>query len=449
MSVWRMILREIAHRKGNFLLGLLAVGVATGCLVGSEWLLRGDELQTRTILAHKRQQIETAVAAKQTAVEAAGDELQDAIRKHMTKLGFNILIVPAEQDLAELHLNGTLTQTMPESYVEKLAASNIVTVNHLLPSVTKRIHWPERDLDVILYGTRGEVPIMHRSQKKPLLEAVAAGQMVVGHAIHQELGLSVGDRVVLMDKEFTISTLHPERGSADDVTVWIDLAEAQQLLGLENLVHAILALECECAGDRISQIREEIAGILPGTQVVERFSQALARAEARSKAKAAAEQALAAEKASGAETLAREEQTRRELEERRAGLAAVLVPLVIGASAVWIALLAFLNVRQRSDEIGILRAIGLRSSQVLVLFLGKAMLIGALGGLLGVGGGVLVGAWLGNLSNSESSLDQVLSAVSATLILAPLLAPLLAATASWLPALSASRRDPATLLQAE
>ena len=144
---------------------------------------------------------------------------------------------------------------MPESYVDKLANSDIVTVNHLLPSVTRRIAWPEQDRDVILVGTRGEVPIMHRGLKKPMLEAVAPGKIVVGYDIHKDLGLSEGDTLALMGREFTVSTLHPQRGSEDDVTMWIDLKQAQQMLGLENLIHAILALECECAGDRISVVR--------------------------------------------------------------------------------------------------------------------------------------------------------------------------------------------------
>jgi phage terminase small subunit len=39
-------------------------------------------------------------------------------------------------------------------------------------------------------------------------------------------------------------------------------------------------------------IRAEISGFLPGTQVIERYSQALTRAESRAKAKETAEQAL-------------------------------------------------------------------------------------------------------------------------------------------------------------
>ena len=67
--------------------------------------------------------------------------------------GANVCIV-SEQSRSELLLNG-MTASMPESYVDKLASSKIVSVNHLLPSVSRKIEWPEQKRDVILIGTRG------------------------------------------------------------------------------------------------------------------------------------------------------------------------------------------------------------------------------------------------------------------------------------------------------
>ncbi|MCA9109972.1 MAG: hypothetical protein KDA52_08505, partial [Planctomycetaceae bacterium] len=141
MSVWRLMLREILHRKLNFGLGVLSVAIAIACLVGAQSLLQADRVITQHILSERQAEVETAVAEKQAEVEKAGAELQDAMRKHMLGLGFNVLILPEGQDLSELHLNGSLSATMPEHYVTQLAESKIVTVNHLLPSVTRRIHW--------------------------------------------------------------------------------------------------------------------------------------------------------------------------------------------------------------------------------------------------------------------------------------------------------------------
>ncbi|WP_152053773.1 ABC transporter permease [Tautonia marina] len=451
MTLHHLVLREIGHRKLNFVLSMVSVAVAVACVVGSETLLRLDRVVTADILGRKQAEIEQRVADRRAEVEQAGAALQDEIRKSMLGLGFNVLILPEGQDLTELHLDGTLSETMPENYVDRLANSDIVTVNHLLPSVTQRIHWDEHDLDVILTGTRGEVPIMHRGLKKPLLDAVEPGKMVVGSEIHQRLGLSEGDRVTLMGKEFTISTLHPPRGSSDDVTIWIDLGQAQELLGLENLIHAILALECDCAGDRLAMIRAEISAILPGTKVIERYSQALARAEARTQAKETAEQALEQELRAGDDALQHEAAGRAEIERRREQFAGVLVPFAVLAAAVWVGLLAFGNARQRSGEIGILRAIGLRSRQILTAFLTKAVLVGLGGAILGALLGLVIGLWVGQGTSTTVGLRELngTGSFAVVLVFSLLFAPLLSVVASWLPAILVSRRDPATVLHAD
>ena len=448
MTVWRLVIREICHRKLSFLMGVLSVTTAVACLVGAQTLLRADRVITGHVLEQKQSQVAQAIAAREEAVKQAGADLEDAMRKHMLGLGFNILILPKEQSRSELLLNG-MTATMPESYVDKLGQSDIVTVNHLLPSVTRRVLWPEQDREVILIGTRGEVPIQHRELKKPLLAEVAEGRMVVGYEIGKDPGLKVGDTVTFQKQEFTISAIHPERGSTDDVTVWINLRQAQELLGMQNLINAILALECDCAGDRISAIRAEIEAILPGTQVIEKYSQALARAEARTKAKEVAESALEQEQESGQATILREEQGRRQLEQQHAGFAAVMVPLVLVGSAVTIFLLALANARERTEEIGILRAIGLKSRQIMLVFLSKATVIGCVGALLGIGLGFWVGWSLGGLSGDRLVSPQLFISgdLMFTIATAPVLAIVLTGIASWIPALLAARQDPALVLQ--
>ena len=217
------------------------------------------------------------------------------------------------------------------------------------------------------------------------------------------------------------------------------------MLGLQNLVHAILALECNCAAkDRIGQIRSELADILPGTQVIERGSTALARAEARNKAKETAVAALEREKKSAEETIHREREGRENLRQHREGLAAILVPLVVVGSALLIGLLAFGNARQRKSEIGILRAIGARSLQILSMFLGKALLIGVVGAVVGYLAGFAVGAAWGDRLSAQPASALFLPGA---LLLAMVMAPLLSAVASWIPALMAARQDPALILQ--
>jgi hypothetical protein len=423
MKLITLVLCEIRHRFTSFVLTVLSVAVAVAAFVCSYYLLRTDELKTEELLT-----------ARQQEVEDAGSKLEDSMRKITKGLGFNILVLPGDQDLGELHAEGTPTTSMPEAYVTKLASSKIVTINHLLPIVAKKIEWPEMNRSVIVTGTRGEVPLAHRALKKPLQDAVPKGTMIVGAELGRAKdGVAVGTKIKLMDREFVVTKIHEERGTADDITVWINLAEAQEMLKMQNLVNAILALECNCATeDRVAEIREEIAAILPGTQIVERGPPALARAEARNKAKETAVANLAAAKAG-----------RKTIHDQRAKLAAVLVPLIVIIAATWIALLTLLNIRQRRSEIGILRAIGLGSGQILRVLLGKAAIAGVLGGLLGLAIGFFVGRGLGDPLSAEAAAGL---GMTGPFLVALLAAPVLSVLAGWLPAMFAAKVDPATIL---
>src|SRR5690606_23029633 len=119
-------------------------------------------------------------------------------------------------------------------------------------------------------------------------------------------------------------------------------------------------------------------------------------------------------------------------------------------------LLAYANARARQPEIGILRAIGLTGGQIMGAFLGKAVLIGLIGGILGALLGVAVVMSIpGAMSSTADINQQIWSAVASsptmvtTYLLAPLVATLLAGLASWVPALLAARQDPALILQGE
>ena len=419
MNISRLVVQEIAHRFLNFVLAVVGVSIAVACLVASVTMIDAGEIESQQLVAERQQE-----------VQEAGKKLNDEMRKITKGLGFNIVVLAEDEDIAAFHAHGTPTGTMPQEYVTRLANSPIVVINHLLPIVTRKIEWAEQKQTVVLTGTRGEVPQAHRDPKKPLLDLVPKGKIVLGYRLHHPRKLKPGSKLTLNGRDFQVAKCHAERGTVDDVTAWVNLEEAQDMLGMQNLVNAILALECNCATiDRLAEIRTEIAKVLPGTQILERGRKALARAEARNKAKKTADAALAAAEESGQQMI-----------ESRKDQANVLVPLAVVGSFAWIVLLAVGNARQRRSEIGILRAIGLGRRAVLVLFLGKALLVGLAGGAIGYASGFLIG------TGFSGSLGQSLFDVG-WLLIALIIAPALSAAATWLPALVAAGQDPAIVLQ--
>ena len=151
MTLPSLILQEIGHRKGNFLLGVLSVALAALCFCGTVLALRTHDVET-----------EKLTASMEEATRQKMAKLEDEIRKSMKGLGFNIFIYPEGQDMSEVYSQGYASKTMPESYVDTLANTKIVTVNHLLPQLTRKITWPEYERTVLLIGRPGRSA--HRTQ---------------------------------------------------------------------------------------------------------------------------------------------------------------------------------------------------------------------------------------------------------------------------------------------
>ncbi|HUZ86397.1 MAG TPA: ABC transporter ATP-binding protein/permease [Candidatus Baltobacterales bacterium] len=137
---------------------------------------------------------------------------------------------------------------------------------------------------------------------------------------------------------------------------------------------------------------------------------------------------------------------------RVALLGLALVALLL--ACLGIANTMYTAVLERTKEIGVLKALGARSRDVLLLFVAEAAGIGLAGGLIGA----LVAVGLGRLGNA--AVDRLTQAVSSTgfevfrtdfgvVLLAVVLAVLLSTVTGLLPALRAARQDPAHALHYE
>lgn len=430
MNTFNMLIREMRHRKKNFVWAIIAVTTAIGVLSGAYTLLAINQLVA-----------ERAIERKIEEQKKEMETLWDDMRRATLELSFNLVILPEETDMKEWHMRGESNHYMPQDYAAKVADSQIVTVRHLLPTLQKRVEWPETGRTIILVGSRGEVPHQHKSPREPLMQAVPEGAVVLGSELQKISGARQGDEIKLMGRSFKVHKIHPERGTRDDITAWIPLSAAQELLDKERRINAIQALECLCAGAApLPSIRKELKELLPNVKVFEQGSKVLARAETRFRAKKEAKAVIE-----------REKKHRSELRRERERSTAVLVPLVMLAGAIWIGLLGYSNVKERTSEIAILRAVGTGSRKVTALFLLKSLLFGLIGGLIGYFAGIALGSVAGhileegakNLPNWTSwlSWQGLAGSVAAAMVLAVI--------ASWIPAFMATQADPADILWEE
>ncbi|NOT18909.1 MAG: FtsX-like permease family protein [Sideroxydans sp.] len=118
------------------------------------------------------------------------------------------------------------------------------------------------------------------------------------------------------------------------------------------------------------------------------------------------------------------------------------ISLLVGA--VGILTIMTMAVTERTAEIGLLRALGARENQVLMLFLGEAIMLSALGGIMGLLIGVGIAQGLHLLIPSLPVHTPWLYAV-----LAELTAVTIGLVAGVAPAMRAARLDPVEALHAE
>lgn len=457
----KQVLAEIRYRKGNFVLSALGIAVAVMLFIAGPVMLDAYQQETRGQLAESEAlvtQLKREVAdleadvhrvETQTATELA--QLGDQTRRLMRDMGFNLMIVHRDTDMSDFWAADFAANDMPQEYVHRLAKDQHLTlVTHLVATLQGKITWNNRK--VLLVGYLPETTQAHLAQKSPMGYNVKPGTVLVGYEL--AAGRKVGDSIDVAGRPLRIARILPEQGSKEDITLAVNLADAQAILNKAGRVNQIMALGCQCAGSSLPNIRQQLTESLPEAKVSEFHSIALARAEQRTLVEAKQNQILAAMKDSlrrRQQTLAQQEKTMADLAAGRARigsllatLASVVTPLVTIASAIWVGVLALVNVRQRQAELGLLRALGKGSGVIASLFLAKAALLGLAGAAAGILLGYAVARWFihgGLASGAGVSLSYALP-------LAALFgAPLLAIVATWLPMLAALSEDPAAALR--
>jgi putative ABC transport system permease protein len=377
-----LILKEIRHRKVNFLLSLLAAVTAVALLISFFAASKASERETARL---------------------------------MLSMGFNVHIVSKNINTNDFLLTGLADRTMPEEYIKKLASQQAISYNHLLASLQKKISW--RGLEVILTGLASEV-CSPDGKKSPISYQIEPGNLYVGYRIAQTLGIKDGDTVEIEGKTLKVAKCLSESGSADDIRIQCHLRDAQDILKLHGQISEILAVDCLCfapTDNPADVLRKEIGSLLPQAQVFHTQTIASARAKTRQMVR---------------------------------NFFAVIMPLVVIACGVSVGVLAITNVRDRQQEIGIMRALGYGSGQITSLFLGKAVVIGLLGAAVGFLAGTALAMKFGPdifKITAKAMIKPELSLLAMSLIFTPLFV----AVSSFIPAMIAVTYDPAVTLREE
>lgn len=328
-------------------------------------------------------------------------------------MGFNLRIIPKETNMDEFWLTGFSNITMPENYVLRFNQFKDFSYAHLTATLHKKVVW--QNMNVILTGISPEIEPSGK-KKDPMVFSIQQNTVYLGYEIAKAFKLKKGDSIELFGNEVIVAKTLTENGSDDDIRIFAPLKEVQRILNMEGMINEIKALDCLCLiddhTDALQLLRDQLNQVLPEGKVI--LNQTIA--------------------------VAREKQ--RHMFER---YFALLIPILILVSAIWIGTLAFFNVKERRQEIGILRALGYGADKIAYLFLGRAILLGIIGAILGFFFGTAFSLIYGPdiFIVTAKSIQPIYS----LLVWSIIVAPLFAAISSFIPTMIAISTDPAIILR--
>ncbi len=428
MPLYRVVMRELVHHRWNAAAGLAALTLAVAVMAGSAMVLDAYQID-----------MEQALDAKQAHLEGRLAEVRADVRRSVGELGFDLTLVPGEQELGDWYVEAQSAVTMPEDYLQRLADSEVASLRQAAAQLRRRVTWPETEWAVIVVGRSAARPVgggqgaAEGPRRAPgelagrYVEPPQPGSVALGHEIHRVFGFEEGDAFELMGRTFRVARCLGQEGSRDDLAVYMPLADAQTLLGEPGRISEIVAQGTSAAAADLAGLREEISELLPGVQVV----QDLQRTQAATLAEL---HVVENERA----MLASEREAQADLHGDRRRLAALVRMVVVLSCGLWVGYLAWSNVAERRQEIGIWRACGVGAPRLVGIFLSRWTALGAMGTAAGLSAAAALAPALAGVATAWHPLRA-----ASVLGVAVLLSGLAAATA----AVAAARQDPAATLR--
>jgi putative ABC transport system permease protein len=339
------------------------------------------------------------------------------INHKLEKYGANILIVPRTENLTltygGLSLGGVSFE-MEEIRQEELAhvssiknARNIAALGPLVLGVVN-----VDSHKVLLAGVDFKASAILKPWWQMDGKVPDDNSVILGAEAARILNLNVGGRFKIKDRHFGVSGILKPTGSQDDQLIFARLATAQSLFNKNGRV-SMAEVAALCQDCPIDAMVKQISDALPGAKVMAIQQVVKGRME-----------------------------TLGHFKKFSYGISGVI--LLIGSLVVLVTMMG--SVRERTDEIGIFRAIGFRKRHVMKIVFFEAAIVSGLAGIIGylLGWGVTKAAVHFFIEGHSGFVPLNFELAAGAFILSLLIG----LASSAYPAVIASRLDPNEALRA-
>tara|TARA_R110002072_G_scaffold303078_1_gene492933 strand:+ start:14094 stop:15323 length:1230 start_codon:yes stop_codon:yes gene_type:complete len=360
---------------------------------------------------------------------------EQAIAQKMENLGANVLVLPQSVSLQDYYAADMHGQTMPEANVTQLALARLPGVQNLAPKLC--VSASVDSIPITLTGILPKSEFQTKSAWQGLsllsnpvgsdrgccettgadvsndtdpaslattrtIQELGKDEVIIGSDLASQLGTKPGDQLELFDETFQVLAVLPATGTIDDGRMFAHLHSVQRLSEAGPVVNVIEIMGCceDAAGSLIS----DLSSLLPETKVI---------------------------------TIAQVVETQVAVNSLMSRMSWVFFSILLLVGGASIASVMYANVAERRREIGTLMALGATPGYVTRMFLGKATVLGACGGVGGFVVGTILAAILG-----PQLLGVAVQPMPILLAVGLVTASVVAIAASYLPARRASRLDP-------
>ncbi len=354
-----------------------------------------------------------------------GQGMQNAVGEQFEKLGIrNIRIVPA-------NLQGPPSSsfTLPNSMIEKVEAISVVEYvdKVMMESGIIEFNNEEKTANVLGYDVsladRGFADLDVKAEEGRLFLPGDKGVVLIGNDIAKETfdkDASAKNSITLEGKKFRVIGVIEKTGTAFDRNVYIPLDDARDLFDRHNDINAMAVHVKEGIGideakavieaELLKSYDDEDFDILTPQQILGQINRILGAVKA-----------------------------------VFAGIAAI--SLIVGAVGIMNSM--FTSVLERTRDIGVMKAVGARNSDIAAIFLAEAGIMGAVGGIFGIIIGTAF-AFGAGLIAQEMGFPLLSIGIDYAMALAALIFSfVIGAIAGLVPALQAAKLKPVDALRYE